>query len=103
MKKAINHGLAVAGLLASLALAPGAAHASRALGTITGVGTATPTVDRIVVDGRAYRIAPGSAAATERNAVRAGQTVDIVLAPQSSGSTGGPSVIGITLHRAAAP
>ena len=103
MKKVLNLGLAVASLDAALALAPGAAQASRALGTITGVVTAAPTVDRIVVDGRAYRIAPGSAAATERNGVRAGQTVDIVLAPQSSGATGGPVVIGITVHRAPAP
>ena len=103
MKKVPNHGFAVAGLLAALAVVPGAAHASRALGTVTGMVTAAPTVDRLVVDGRVYRIAPGSAAATERNAVRAGQTVDIVLAPQSSGATGGPLVIGIHLHRVATP
>jgi len=102
MKKSFSHAFVVAGLVGILAVAPGVAHASRALGSVTGVVTAAPTPDRIVVDGRSYRIVPGSAAATERNAVHVGQTVDLVFAPQAPNSAGGASVIGVSVHKAAA-
>ncbi len=98
MNKQFSHALAIIVLLLATALAPHAAHASRALGTVTGVVTAPPTSERIVVDGRTYRIVPGSAAATERNAVHVGQTVDLVLAPQLPNAAGGPAVIGVNAH-----
>ena len=92
--------LAAFGVAIALAMSPLAAQASRALGKITGVVTAPTTSDRIVVDGRAYHILPGSPAVAERNNVRVGQTVDLTLAPAGKNPAVAGSVMGIAVHPA---
>lgn len=90
----------IAGLVIGAAawLAPLAAQAALALSTITGVVTAVPTLDRIIVDGRAYHIVAGSAAASQRNGVHVGETVDLIFGPQAVTAGGAPGVTAITLH-----
>ena len=67
------------GLAAGALLAP-AAEASRMVDTtVTGRVTDVRGGDTIVLDGRSYRVLPGSPAARMLSQVHAGQVVELVL------------------------
>lgn len=98
-KRTVVQGFGVAAGALLVLLAP-AVQASRPLAGVTGVVSAAPTSDRIVVDGKTYRIHPNSVAVSQHNAIRPGQKVDLVLSP-SRGSESEPVVLSITPHGSA--
>lgn len=79
---------AVAASILACVLEPGTALASKAYYILSGQVTAPPVGRQIAVNGRTYRIAPGTQAANAVNEVVEGETVQMVFnGPVGSGSS----------------
>ncbi len=78
---------AVAAVTLAVGLAPGTARANKLVYDISGEVTAVPIGQSITVNGRTYRIAPGSLAKRQVSDIIQGERVRVILdAPADSKS-----------------